>query len=78
MEMQLYPAVSLLPETNNSLLSPVEAMAGAINCHPELQRYKVLVICGDHSRILSRLDHNVTEPAKVRGKPEARMPEARS
>jgi len=76
MEMQLYPAVSLLPETNSRLLSPVEAMAGAINCHPELHRHRVLFICGNHSRILSRLDRNVTEPAKVRGKPEARMPEA--
>ena len=78
MEMQLYPAVSLLPETNSRLLSPVEAMAGAVNCHPELHRHRVLVICGNNSRILSRLDRNVTEPAKVRGKSEARMPEAQS
>ncbi len=76
MEMQLYPAVSFLPETNSRLLSPVEAMAGAINCHPELHRHRVLVICGNNSRILSRLDRNVTETAKVRVRPEARMPEA--
>ena len=61
MEMQLYPAVSFLPETNSRLLSPVEAMAGAINCHPELHRHRVLVICGNHCRILSRLDRNITE-----------------
>ena len=61
MEMQLYPAFSLIPDTNSRLLFPVEAMAGAINCHPELQRYRVLVICGNNSRILSRLDRNVTE-----------------
>ena len=36
-------------------------MAGAINCHPELHRHRVLVICGNNSRILSRLDRNVTE-----------------
>ena len=89
MEMELYPTVSFLPETNSRLLSPVEAMAGAINCHPESYRHRVLFICGNHSRILSRLDRNVTEtadrvfcicsePAKVREKPEARMPEAQS
>ena len=44
MEMDLYPAISFIPETNS---------------HPELQRYGVLVICGNHS--LSRLDRNVTE-----------------
>ena len=75
MKMQLYPAVSL-PETNSRLLSPVEAMADAINCHPELHRHRVLFICGNNSRILSRLDRNVTEPAKVRVRPEARMQEA--
>ena len=63
MEMELYPAVSFLPETNSRLLSPVEAMAGAINCHPELHRHKILFICSDHSRILCRLDRNVTEAA---------------
>jgi len=60
MEIELYPAVSLLPETFSVLVAPEEVMAGAINSHPELQRYKILFISGNHSRILSRLDRNVT------------------
>jgi DNA polymerase I len=55
------PAVSLLPETFNVLVAPVELMAGAINSHPELQRYKILFISGNYSRILSRLNRNITE-----------------
>ena len=61
MEIELHPAVSLLPETFNVLVAPVELMAEAINSHPELQRYKILFISGNYSRILSRLDRNITE-----------------
>ena len=61
MEIELHPAVSLLPETFNVLVAPVELMAGAINSHPELQRYKILFISGNYSRILSRLNRNITE-----------------
>jgi len=53
MEIELLPAVSLLPETFNVLVAPVELMAEAINSHPELQRYKILFISGNYSRILS-------------------------
>jgi hypothetical protein len=60
MEIELCPAVSLLPETFNVLVAPVELMAEAINSHPELQRYKIL-FSGNYSRILSRLNRNVTE-----------------
>jgi hypothetical protein len=61
MEIELLPAVSLLPETFSVLVAPVEVMAGAINSHQELQRYKILFISGNYSRILSRLNRNVTE-----------------
>ena len=61
MEIELCPAVSLLPETFNVLVAPVELMAGAINSHPELQRYKILFISGNYSRILSQLNRNITE-----------------
>ena len=57
----LYPDVSLAPETFSVLVSPVELLAGAINSHPELQRYKILFISGNYSRILSRLNRNITE-----------------
>ena len=61
MEIELHPAVSLLPETFNVLVAPVEMLVDALNSHLELQRYKILFISGNYSRILSRLDRNFTE-----------------
>ena len=61
MEIELLPTVSLLPETFSVLIAPVELLAGALNSHPELQRYKILFISGNYSRILSRLNCNITE-----------------
>jgi hypothetical protein len=39
----------------------VELLTGALNSHPETQRYGILFISGNYSRILSRLDRNITE-----------------
>ena len=61
MEIELHPAVSLLSETFNVLVAPVDMLVDALNSHLELQRYKILFICGNYSRILSRLDRNFTE-----------------
>jgi hypothetical protein len=61
MEIELHPAVSLLPKTFNVLVAPVEMLVNSLNRHLELQRYKILFISGNHSRILSRLDRNFTE-----------------
>ena len=61
MEIELHPAVSLLPETFNALVAPGEMLVEALNSYLNLQRYKVLYICGNYSRILSRLDRNFTE-----------------
>ena len=61
MEIELHPAVSLLPETFNVLVAPVETLVKALNTHLNLQRYKILFICGNYSRILSRLDRNFTD-----------------
>jgi hypothetical protein len=61
MEIELHPAVSLLPETFNVLVAPMEMLVDALNSHLELQRYKILFICGNYSHILSRLDRNFTE-----------------
>jgi len=60
MEIELHPTVSLLPETNSILVAPAEMLAGTLNSHLELQRYKILFICGNYSRILSRLNRNNT------------------
>jgi len=61
MGIELHPAVSLTEGTFNVLVGPVEMLAGALNGNLELQRYKILFICGNYSRILSRLDRNFTE-----------------
>ena len=60
-ESNFIRAVSIDPETFNVLVAPAELLAGALNSHLELQRYKILFISGNYSRILSRLDRNVTE-----------------
>jgi hypothetical protein len=61
MEIELHPAVSLLPETFNVLVAPVEMLVEALNSHINLQRYRVLYVSGNYSRILSRLNRNFTE-----------------
>jgi DNA polymerase I len=61
MEIELNPAVSMLPETFNVLIAPAEMLIEALNSHLNLQRYKVLYISGNYSRILSRLDRNFTD-----------------
>jgi DNA polymerase I len=61
MEIELHPAFSLLENTFNVLIAPVEMLVDAINNNINLQRYKVLFISGNYSRILSRLNRNITE-----------------
>ncbi len=61
MEIELHPAVSLVEETYNVLVAPVEMLVDALNSHLNLQRYKVLFVGGNYSRILSKLDRNFTD-----------------
>ncbi len=61
MEIELNPAISLLPETFNVLISPAGTLIDSFNNHLELQRYKILFISGNYSRILSHLNRNFTE-----------------
>ncbi len=61
MDIELLPSVSLLEETFNVLIAPVELLTSALNSQLTLQRYKILFICDNYSRILSRLDRNFTE-----------------
>ncbi len=61
MEIELHPAVSLLPETFNVLVAPVEMLVDALNSHLELRRYKILFIGCNYSRMLSKLNRNITE-----------------
>ena len=61
MEIELHPAVSLVEETFTVLVAPVEMLVDALNNHLNLQRYKVLFVGGNYSRILSKLDRNFTD-----------------
>jgi len=61
MEIELHPAVSLLPDTFNVLVALPEMLVDAIYSNPNLRRYKVLFVSGNYSRILSRLNRNITE-----------------
>ena len=61
MEIELNPAISLLPESFNVLISPANMLIDSLNNHLELQRYKILFISGNYSRILSHLNRNFTE-----------------
>lgn len=45
----------------NVLIAPPEVALRIFNDHPELQRYLVLYICGNYSRILSGLSRRFTE-----------------
>jgi hypothetical protein len=52
MQIELHPAVSLLEETFNVLIAPMEMLANALNSNLNLQSYKILYICGNYSRNL--------------------------
>jgi DNA polymerase I len=60
-QIELHPGVSLLDETFNVLIAPAEMLANALNSNLNLQRYKILYIYGNYSRILSRLDRKFTD-----------------
>ena len=61
MEIQLLPAVSLLPETLSVLIAPEEMLGRALNGNPHLQQFRILFIIGIRSGILSRLDRSAIE-----------------
>jgi hypothetical protein len=52
MDLDLLPSVSLQPRSFNALVAPRELFIQALNRNLDLQRYKVLYICGNYSGIL--------------------------
>jgi DNA polymerase I len=56
MDFELYPTISLRSRSFNVLQAPRELFIQALNRNLDLQRYKVLYVCGNHSCILSKLD----------------------
>jgi hypothetical protein len=52
MEIELHPAVSLLPETFNVLVAPVEMLVEALNSHINLQQNHHTFLIVDHDPML--------------------------
>ena len=61
MEIELLPAVSLLPGTLSVPIAPEEMLARPLNGNPHLQQFRILFITGIRSGILSRLDRGAIE-----------------
>jgi len=61
MDFELYPTISLKSRSFNVLQGPRELFIQALNRNLDLQRYKVLYVCGTHSGILSKLDRRFQE-----------------
>jgi hypothetical protein len=56
MDFELYPTITLRPRSFNALIAPREMFIQALNRNLNLQRFRVLYICGNYSGILSSLD----------------------
>ena len=60
MDFELHPAVPLSTRAFHVLVAPVQMLILALNSRLNLQRFRVLYVCGNYSRILSRLDRRFT------------------
>jgi DNA polymerase I len=60
MDFELHPLICLGSRTFHVLVAPVQMLVGAMNAHLDMQRFKVLYVCGNYSRILSSLDRGFT------------------
>ncbi len=56
MDFELYPTIALRSRSFNALIAPREMFIQALNRNLNLQRFKVIYICGNYSAILSSLD----------------------
>ncbi len=56
MQFELNPTVTLASNTFNVLVAPPPMLIDDINHHPHLQRYRILYVPGNYSRILSSLN----------------------
>ncbi len=56
MDFELYPTITLRSRSFNALLAPREMFIQALNRNLNLQRFKVIYVCGNYSSILSSLD----------------------
>ncbi|MGA9098821.1 MAG: hypothetical protein WB392_07815 [Methanotrichaceae archaeon] len=56
MDFELYPTITLRSRSFNALLAPREMFIQALNRNLNLQRFKIIYICGNYSSILNSLD----------------------
>jgi len=56
MEFELHPAIIIESRAFAILVAPLQMLIESLNDHLGIDRYQVLYICGNYSRILSRLD----------------------
>ena len=61
MDFELHPAITLGSRAFHVLVAPVQMLVGALNDHLDLQRFQILYVCGNYSRILSDLDRRFTD-----------------
>lgn len=56
MLIMLRKGITLLPGTFTGVIAPEPVILSALNDNPDLGRFLFLFLCGNYSRILSRLD----------------------
>jgi hypothetical protein len=61
MDFELHPAITLGNRAFHVLVAPVQMLIEALNGHLDLQRFQILYVCGNYSRILSGLDRRFTD-----------------
>jgi hypothetical protein len=67
MDFKLYPTISLRSRSFNVLQAPRDLFIQALNRNLNIQRYKVLYVCGNYSGILSKLDRRFQDLEIRRG-----------
>ena len=61
MDFELHPAITLGSRAFHVLVAPMQMLVEALNGHLDLQRFQILYVCGNYSRILSDLDRRFTD-----------------
>ncbi|KUK43476.1 MAG: Uncharacterized protein XD72_2135 [Methanothrix harundinacea] len=62
MELELQSPLTLVPNSFNVLIGPIEMLVDSLNYNQkELQRHQVLYVSGNYSRILDKLDRRFSE-----------------
>ena len=61
MDFELHPAITLGYRAFHVLVAPARMLVEALNDHLDLQRFQILYVCGNYSRILSDLDRRFTD-----------------